>query len=556
MNQLNAGIAVAMKYAFWIICGVVVMLSLGSWYMARNNLKTEFNTNLTGIEGKYTTLQTLQKKPFHANKNSHDGMDKINQQLLQSVFNAWEKQYSQQTRILEWPPELMDDFVTAVRPLTPIELKVKFPTPVTEEIKVDFRQRYANYVERLLPRLSEVIGAKWMAKSASAGMGMMGMPTSSETPMPDSGMAGMPGMPGGPPGKPAEKPPIVVWSSGDQGMLLANHFDWSKQQDSAPTTLQVLYAQEDLWVLRALMFIIRAANGEIDSRHEAVVKTIESIQIGRDAAGRAGQVTLLRGGGMGGTGEGSMMTPGYGSPEAASMMGSASSAPSTGTAGPTPMAAGSGSSSPMMPGPTTPGMGMTGAGAVSMDPANFRYVGNDYMPLPAEKIRSAMKSENPEDAFFVVAKRMPIRMRLQVDQRKLHRLLTECGNSRLTVEIRQVRINRKGSGGGGMESYGVSPGYGMPSMGPDLSGMGMMSEMSSAPGYSSESNPMTGMGMGMGGGDLSKRTIVSSTTSNDLPVELWGIIYIYNPVDRERLGIQAGEAPVAASPTTKPVAGA
>jgi hypothetical protein len=220
------------------------------------------------------------------------------------------------------------------------------------------------------------------------------------------------------------------------------------------------------------------------------------------------------------------------------------------------MAAGSGSSSPMMPGPTTPGMGMTGAGAVSMDPANFRYVGNDYMPLPAEKIRSAMKSENPEDAFFVVAKRMPIRMRLQVDQRKLHRLLTECGNSRLTVEIRQVRINRKGSGGGGMESYGVSPGYGMPSMGPDLSGMGMMSEMSSAPGYSSESNPMTGMGMGMGGGDLSKRTIVSSTTSNDLPVELWGIIYIYNPVDRERLGIQAGEAPVAASPTTKPVAGA
>jgi hypothetical protein len=96
------------------------------------------------------------------------------------------------------------------------------------------------------------------------------------------------------------KPPLVVWTSSDQGRLLGAHFDWSSQPDQAPTTLQLLYAQEDLWVLTALMYIIRRTNGEVESRHEAVVKTIESIMIGRSAVGRAGQITRLGGAAMGG----------------------------------------------------------------------------------------------------------------------------------------------------------------------------------------------------------------------------------------------------------------
>jgi hypothetical protein len=39
-------------------------------------------------------------------------------------------------------------------------------------------------------------------------------------------------------------------------------------------------------------------------------------------------------------------------------------------------------------------------------------------------------------------------------------------------------------------------------------------------------------------GNLESRTKVSSTSVHDVPVEFYGIIYIYNPVDKERLGIE------------------
>lgn len=50
------------------------------------------------------------------------------------------------------------------------------------------------------------------------------------------------------------------------------------------------------------------------------------------------------------------------------------------------------------------------------------------------------------------------------------------------------------------------------------------------------SGPSYGGGMnnfGSAMGDLANRTQVSSTTTHDVPVELYGIIYIYNPVDKE-----------------------
>jgi hypothetical protein len=176
-----------------------------------------------------------------------------------------------------------------------------------------------------------------------------------------------------------------------------------------------------------------------------------------------------------------------------------------------------------------------------------------------------MKEGKPEDAFLVVAKRMPVRLRLTVDVRKLHRLLTECGNAKLPVEIRQVRINRSGQSGGGMPG-----GYGMPGYGPT----GGMEMMGGAPGgYGSEGGtpygpgygggtgygmtpgmapgmemgpgyggPGYGTGYDQGGAGLSpdamrNRTQISSTTSFDIPVEIYGIIYIYNPVDQQRLGV-------------------
>jgi len=207
------------------------------------------------------------------------------------------------------------------------------------------------------------------------------------------------------------------------------------------------------------------------------------------------------------------------------------------------------------------GMGMTGSatGQLTADPADGRYVDNDYVTLRATRIRKAMTSSEPSDAFLVVAKRMPIRLRLIVDQRKLHRLLAECGNSQLPVEIRQVRINRGQSSSGSFGDMGGGMGGDMgggmggeSSLGGALGmgGMGGMGDGAFGQDGEGEGASLYGAGGMDAGGqsslmpsseNLGNRVQVSSTTSHDVPIELYGIIYIYNPVDQDRLGIEQSQ---------------
>lgn len=576
MDQVKAFARAAAKHVFWIGCGLILAGSMATWYLARKSLHDEFTKNQSDIKAKYTAVSGLQKKQNPPNEKSHAEMDKLLNQTLNLVLEAWKYQYSRQETILRWPLDLREDFVTAVRPLKPIEAKVDFPTPPAQELKVDFRRRYAGYVGNLLPRLADVVETKWLVGRAASGMGAMMGVNPAATPQDARKLA-------------PEKPPIVIWDPADQTRLVATHFDWSKQPDQSPTTLQILYAQEDLWVLTALMFIIRETNDKAEARHEAVVKTIETILIGRQAPPRSGQVIRLAPGGMGGMMPGGMADMGGGSAmyggaaaAASTEAGAMAASPTAGAPAGMPTAPGAGMSDMGMS-----GMGMPGMGTVSLDPAEGRYVDNQYQALKAQTLRDALRANTAADAFLVVAKRMPVRMRLVVDERKLPRLLAKFGNAMLPVEVRQVRINRaRDAGGGGSydvnmggggypgmmggspemgSGMGMSPGYpGMMGMGaaPGM-GMGLSPEAGMGMGYGQSpgmvgpdySTPGMGAGLGMPGqeGKLAERTSVSPTSAHDVPVEIYGIIYIYNPVDEKKLGLDqqpglTGTAPAAATP--------
>jgi hypothetical protein len=181
--------------------------------------------------------------------------------------------------------------------------------------------------------------------------------------------------------------------------------------------------------------------------------------------------------------------------------------------------------------------------------------------------------------------------------------LAQFGNSALPVEVRQVRINRGKDSGGSYDMMGGGGGYGMmgggggvygmmggegsgmmgggsPDMGGDYGsmmgssagmgggmGMGMGMGMGgygqspdmggagySPPGYGTE---MGGSAYGMGGqaANIKDRTNLASTSQNDVPVEIYGIIYIYNPVDEKKLGLDqqpglTGTAPPATTSAT------
>jgi hypothetical protein len=204
------------------------------------------------------------------------------------------------------------------------------------------------------------------------------------------------------------------------------------------------------------------------------------------------------------------------------------------------------------------------------DPAERRYVDDKYQPLPATRLRSALTSKTPEDILLAVAKRMPVRIGVRIDQRKLNVLLAACGNAKLPVEVRQVRINRPpapsggmgGGYGGGYASTGEG-GYGGGGMMPGGLGGGM----SSFGGASSDGGSAFGGGMssfgggsafggggsafggtpsygeaggGYGGGytpGMRAPTQDSTIDHNEVILELYGIVYIYNPANKAQLNM-------------------
>jgi hypothetical protein len=549
VDQVKQILAVLNVQKFWIACGILMLLPVGIWFMATSSLDKEFDERKSAIESAYSTAQAINGIANHPNPISATGMDENVGLLKKSVFDAWKSQYEEQKKILVWPSELDSEFVSKVDPMRPIEAIMDNSNNPANELRLQLREEYRDYIKDELPKLADIIGAKWDESAQSgqggfSGGGMAGMMSGG-----DGAGGGMSGMMSGGDGagggmmqmEPADDV-IVRWDSGDQSQLLSR-FDWSGRQNNTPRTLDILYAQEDLWILNAVMNIIKRTNRDATAGYNATIKELKYVQLGQAVRGTAGSIKRMTGGVGGGMngGEGGMD---------GMMSGMSGEGMMSGMSG-----EGAGSDSGMMSGEGMAGAsGDAGSASAGSDPANFRYVDNNYQPLEASRVRAALdpNSKNPEDAFLVVAKRVPIRLGLTMDQRRIHRLITECGNSTLMVEVRQVRVNRKSSavaGGGGGGGMGMMGGGGMGMMGGGGGfGGGDGGGFGGGFGGGGEDGGMGGM-MGMSGGGMGGAATAAATKSSyDLPVELYGIIYIYNPVATEKLGIELMEAEPNAEP--------
>jgi hypothetical protein len=122
---------------------------------------------------------------------------------------------------------------------------------------------------------------------------------------------------------------------------------------------------------------------------------------------------------------------------------------------------------------------------------------------------------------MAVAKRVPVMMTLKMDQRSLPELLAVCGSVPLMVEVKHVRILPP-SGAGAVAA-----------------GDGMSDTMGAAGGMGAAMTGMTGMGEGSGGGyGAMPTTGQADAFPLDMVVEVYGIIYIYNPPQADSLGIE------------------
>ena len=421
--------------------------------------------------------------------------------VKKNVFEAWESLFLEQKKKNPFPTEeLGEDFEKQFKNLRP-----------GEKLARRYRELYQNYIKGRFPKWLKMIDVRRPVEAKPgeeagkvAGGGMM----------PGMEMGGMAGV-----AAEVEWIGVIDWTESDYARLVVR-FEWQQ----TPSTLAVVMAQEDLWVYEALLRVIESANEGATNQSNASVKRIDALEIGRDAvmAWKNSENALGLKGQSGGAGD-----------EMGGMGGMEGGDPGAMMDGPSPMDDGYG-----MGDPYGGAAGGTSDEDLNQQLFNFRYIDDKRQPLPFQP--QFPHATHPYAEF----KMMPIRMMLVMDQRKIPKLLVECANSNMPIEVSRVRLLKTqvqasglGSSAGGMGGgFGMGGGYG-------AGGMGMG-------GYAPPRGGPMGGGMVSGAGGPPQET-----GQFDVPVEIHATIYIYNPPDQEKLGTGAAStAPPAGTPAATPAA--
>jgi len=522
----------AKKYFFWIVSGIVTLTVAILWFMAVGQLDEQRTQQTNNINSHFSDMDSVKSvnESNHPNSDFTKGMEEIMTQVKFDIHKTWEAKYNTQKTAFNWPTgqgELSQITANSFIPLTPIELKVEAGGIINpndadnpREVNRIARTNYADFVKGYMPILASRIDAAWgepqLKDDGFGGAGGGGAPAGFGDD-PAGGDAGE----GAPVVQDVTPSHMVVWEDNNQKALDAR-FTFTE----TPTTLQILYTQEDLWVLQQWLTIIEDLNKEAEAAYNAKVTDIigidlakngdiigpSGVELAKDAILSGGKVVAGDAGGDGGMGGmGNMMQQmGTMSPEGGESSG------------------GSGNKG---------GKDENGKLVASEDPGDLRYVDDKYQPLQVVELRQALDpdSKNPKPEL-AIAKRYPTRIRLKLDMRYLSQFLAACGNAELSIEVLQVRIggesgiNKGGGdagGAGGMEGgSGMAGGMGGDMGGMDGGGMG---------------GAMGGMMGGMEGGGGA--VVKAAEHPYHQEVEIYGIVNIYNPPNPLALGIDPKEQP-------------
>ena len=532
MDQVKRALIAIKKHHFWVLCGVLIVVGLTIWTSASADLKSRFEKRKTTLEGIRDQVLGVSKGGSHPNQGVIDAIVQQHEKLKENVFGAWKTLYDDQRDKNEWPKELGEPFLIMINSLGP-----------DDEIPIEDRELYQNFVVDHFPALFETIDIRLPAQRDEKGeifkdqngrvmkvdpfetadVGREGRATGAR----DTQLAGK-----------------VFWNPEDLKRVRVG-FTWT----TTPETFQVRLAQEDLWVYEVLLRVIKFTNEGATSHFNAALKRIEALQIGQ-VAGMAFQKSasrIFRSGGAGAMGVGP--GPGEGGPSGQMMEGGygegAYSQPGYGEAGMPPGGVPEGG----MPGSATPaGDGAAAGGTSSAQQLLIQLMEGRYVNKKGEPLSATAAMTGPPFAEF---KMMPIRMLLIMDQRRIADLLVHCANSSMPIEVFRVSIN---PGQGQQIDLQKMIASARPSDRPGIGG---------GPGYGPGGMPGGGYGpggegMGFGGGEMGQRSPggpggrrddSQAMGAYDVAVEIEGIIYIFIPPDRAKLGTgSAGEEPTTTPP--------
>ncbi|MDY0167955.1 MAG: hypothetical protein RBS80_15510 [Thermoguttaceae bacterium] len=500
MDKVKLALALLGKYHFWVLCILAVLVAMLCWTWATADLASRYEKRKGEIDGHFDSVRQILGNPSLRNEKGVEATQQEHLLQKDEVLRGWQVLYRQQKENNPLPEVLSKRFRDEFENLRP-----------GREMRVLFREEYLNFIERHYPTLLRLvdirrpgdvpldqytdelrggrIGERRGRGAGAAGLAEdMGVRRTTPT---------RPTRPGETAAEPEPWLGLVEWTQPEIFSITAG---W----EQTPTTQQVLLAQEDLWVYEALLRIVSNVNQGVESHEKAWIKRINALEIGQPAA--EAWVSLQQP-----IFAEPQVAAGAGAGESMGMAGGVEGAPGMGMEGGMDMGGGM---DEMAGGYGSRGFGGR-QGVVNL--MDGRYVDENGQPL------SAYQFENqPPYAEF---KMMMVHMDLFMHQRRIPKLLVDCANSAMPVEVVRVRIN---PGQGGQAALGEQGGA-RGAMG------GGRPLMRPTPGRSR--GPQIVREGAVGGAQTTQEE-----EHDYVNVEVFGIIYIYNPPDLAKLGTGAAAA--------------
>ena len=572
MDKLAPAIGWIKKNYFWLSSGLLLVSMVGIWFYQTNLLGTEQEKNVRDIDSKFkTALDIKSKKPddlnnteviLHPNRTTKEGMTAELENTVESILEAWRLRVEAQKELLVFPAVIgqkkFNDVFAQYNP--PETFPAKYADFQIDALLSLYRVKVKDHMINIAGKDGLKTNWRWDPENyeqdeRKIGGGLGGMDGGL-----DGGMDG--GLGGGLGGAESavdedESRFAVIWSETNQKLWQDKLTQFQGRDDHGkesndPTPLQCYMLQQDLWLLEAMFRIIRGLNGDSVSTDTSAIKQIDHIAIGREGNAKLGKLHPVdaRLGPQASSSDDDETTGGAGGDPMGDPMGGlgglnggASSNEKHFTEDDQPQDDGFGGGGMGPSGMDGGGDGDEAAMAVKHPPFHEMYVDKKLEPIPAEEVLAVVSGDQiPENQLeLLIAKRVPVRVGLKMDERKIADFMAACANSPFAFEIQQVRINRHQEGGEFIELAGGGDASGGVGMGGGLDGGfggGLGSGLGGFEG---------GLGGGAGGesttGDFDKVEPIATRTNFDVRVEFFGIVKIYNPV-REDLLRQAVGLPV------------
>jgi hypothetical protein len=423
MDQLRTALAWLKRYHFWVLSVLVALICIFCWYKGSANMDARYAKDQSTITGGFTTVTSLRNDPFHPNDDVNAKQLAQAKKQGEDVAKLWKQVYDRQREnALIWPSkQLSPEFIKYVENL---QFGADIPSAM--------RNHYQNYVDGHFKDLPRIIDARVADLTAAGGRG--------------------PEAPGGLIGASNEQDEsdyTCEWLPADQ-QFIRDELYFGQQ----PFPIQIWVAQENVWVYETLLRIIAQTNRAAGATRmsNAAVKIVSELSVGARAA--KGSRTSGR----------LWMKPPAGAGPAPGEAVPGSQGPEGGTPGSRDI------------GPENQGPGGGAGGAANEEQARQRLLSNRYLNAEGKAIPFAgggggEAPANPDGSaagappvdltvFGQEYKRLPVRMVLQMDERWLPQLISECASQPLQVEVQEVRINPSDVAGLNGSPGGSGPGAG------------------------------------------------------------------------------------------------